>query len=179
MDNRIRLRALTKDDLDKTLSWHNQKEIRELYLGHPFPINKEMEELWYQKVLTSNYPVSVFGIEKVNEKELIGITLLKDINFINRSAEFAVYIGDNKFRGEGLAKEATIETLKFAFYELGLNRIYLKVLEINKVALHLYERIGFRQEGVLKEAVFKNNLFVNEIIMAILKKEFELRYGQL
>ena len=38
----VNLRALTRNDLDKTLKWHNQEDIRELYSGHPFPINKEM-----------------------------------------------------------------------------------------------------------------------------------------
>jgi hypothetical protein len=51
MNYRIKLRALTKKDIDLTLKWNNQDDIRELYLGHPFPINREMEEKWYDKIL--------------------------------------------------------------------------------------------------------------------------------
>jgi len=168
----IRLRALTKTDIEKTLSWHNQEDIRDLYFGHPFPVNREMEELWYQKILTSNYPITVFGIEDIKNDKLIGITLLKNINNINRSAEFAIYIGDIKSRGKGYSKEATIETLKFAFFKLGLNRIYLKVLVKNKVAIDLYKKCGFIHEGLIKESVFKNNNFEDELLLAILKKDF-------
>jgi len=171
--SRIKLRALTKLDLDKTLVWHNQEEIMDLYLDHPFPINIEMEELWYEKILKSNYPITVFGIEECEINELIGITLLKDINYIHRKAEFALYIGESKFRGKGLSKEATLETLSFAFKKLGLNRIYLRVLARNETAINLYDKIGFKHEGILAKSIFKNNKFEDEIIMALLKSDFE------
>jgi RimJ/RimL family protein N-acetyltransferase len=169
---KIRLRALTISDIDKTLNWHNQEEISELYSGHPFPVNIEMERKWYEKILTSNFPVTVFGIEEIEKNCLIGITVLKDINLINRSAEFAVYIGDKEYRGKGLSKEASFLTLTFAFNNLGLNRIFLKVLEENEVAIKLYRSVGFIEEGKLRKSVFKNNQFKNEIVMGILKEEF-------
>ena len=96
MSNKIRLRALEKDDLKKTILWHNQNDIKKVYSGHPFPVNKEQEIQWYDKVLLSNFPTTVFGIEKIEDTKLIGISILKNINLINRSAEFSVYIGDQK-----------------------------------------------------------------------------------
>jgi RimJ/RimL family protein N-acetyltransferase len=168
----ITLRALSKNDIDKTLVWHNQEDIRELYLGHPFPINREMEELWYNKILTSNYPTTVFGIETCDKKELIGLSFLKDINIINRSAEFAIYIGDRNQRTKGFSKEATLETLRFGFERLGLNRIYLKVLVENIVAVKLYQKLGFAIEGTLRECVFKNNKFENELLMSFLARDY-------
>jgi len=170
----IVLRALTKADIEKTLIWHKQKDVRDLYLGHPFPINQEMEEIWYNKILTSNYPVTVFGIELIENNTLIGLTFLKNINNINRSAEFAIYIGDINSRGKGYSKEATLETLEFAFLNLGLNRIYLKVLEKNNVAYNLYKKVGFKKEGIIRQSVFKNGEFHNEILMSILNKEFDV-----
>lgn len=173
MNYRIKLRALTKEDIDLTLRWNNQDDIRELYLGHPFPINREMEEKWYDKILISNFPTTIFGIELISESKLIGITILKNINFINRSAEFAIYIGDKNERGKGYSYEATILTMKFGFLDLGLNRLFLKVIRKNKTAISLYEKCNFFKEGVLREAIFKNGKFYDEIIMSILKEEFE------
>jgi RimJ/RimL family protein N-acetyltransferase len=169
---RIKLRALTSTDLDKTFKWNNQDDISDLYLGHPFPVNPEIEKCWYDKILTSNFPTTVFGIELVENNLLLGISLLKNINLINRSAEFAIYIGDKEYRGKGLSKEATLETLTFGFHKLGLNRIYLKVLEENEAAINLYLSTGFKQEGVLRKNVFKNNQFKSDLVMAILKDEF-------
>jgi len=168
----IKLRALNRTDLEKTLKWHNSKEIRKLYLGHPFPINKEMEERWYDKILTSNIPTTVFGIEHEADQALIGISVLKNINLINRSAEFALYIGDEDYQGKGLAKLATIDTLRFGFDQLNLNRIALNVLQNNEKAIGLYENLGFIQEGELRESIFKNGKIQNEYIFALLKSEF-------
>lgn len=168
----IKLRALTKEDLVKTLAWHNDSEIRALYLGHPFPINKETEEQWYSKILTSNIPTSVFGIEHEEDNVLIGITVLKNINLINRSAEFAMYIGDKNYRGKGFSKLATKETLRFGFDQLNLNRISLNVLENNKKAIGLYEKLGFKKEGVLRESIYKQGKRYNEYIFSLLKNEF-------
>lgn len=168
---RIKLRALTSLDISKTLEWHNQEDIINLYSGHPFPVNLEMEKKWYEKILFSNFPLSVFGIDFIESNTLIGITALKEINMINRNAEFAIYIGDNQFRGKGLAKEATNETLNFGFNKLGLHRIYLRVLSENLPAISLYEKLGFFKEGVLRESVFKNNKFIDEIIMSVIINE--------
>jgi len=168
----IKLRALTKNDLEKTFYWHNLEDIRDFYSGHPFPVNKEMEEKWYEKILYSNIPVTVFGIEIVEEKKLIGITVLKDINLINSNAEFAIYIGDKDERGKGYSKYATFETLNYAFNKIGLQRIFLKVLTENVNAIKLYKQCHFVEEGILRNAVYKNGKFLNELYMSILKEEF-------
>jgi RimJ/RimL family protein N-acetyltransferase len=168
----IILRALTSKDIEKTLGWHNQEEIRELYLGHPFPVNLEMERKWYDNVLLSNFPITVFGIELIEENQLIGISVLKCINMINRSAEFAIYIGDKTQKGKGFSILAARNTLSFGFRKLGLNRISLKVLEENNIAIRLYESVGFQKEGLLRKSVFRNGNFKNEIIYSILSSEF-------
>lgn len=173
---RIKLRALSSNDIDTTLNWNNQEEISELYSGHPFPVNIEMEKRWYDKILTSNYPTSVFGIELIEKAKLIGLTILKDIHQINRSTEFAIYIGDNLEKGKGYSKEATLLTLQFAFFSLNLNRVFLKVLEENTTAISLYDKIGFKEEGILRESIFKKNQYKNEIIMSILKSEYCEKY---
>lgn len=170
--NNVKLRALTLTDIEKTLSWHNQQDISDLYSGHPFPVNIEMERKWYEKILTSNIPITVFGIEEIQSKKLIGITVLKEINLIHRTAEFAIYIGDKDQRGKGYSKAAAHQTLSFGFYKLGLNRIFLKVLEENETAIELYIRLGFIKEGILRCSIFKNNKFKNELLMSILKDEF-------
>lgn len=172
--NKVKLVALTAADIEKTHLWHNQEDISDLYSGHPFPVNIEMEQKWYEKILTSNFPVTVFGIEYIENKCLVGITVLKDINLINRSAEFAIYIGDKDYRGKGFSKEATMLTLRFGFYKLGLHRIFLKVLEENDHAISLYKSIGFVNEGLLRSSVYKNGKFLNESVFSLLSTEMKI-----
>lgn len=168
----ISLRALSTEDLPKTLEWHNQEEIRNFYLDHPFPVNQEMEKRWYDKILTSNFPTTVFGIEEDKKKELIGITVLRNIDLINRTVDFAIFIGNKTANGKGYAVEATKKTVDFAFLHLGLNRISVQVLENNALAIKLYKKIGFIQEGVLRKAVYKNGVFLNQLFYGLLKEDY-------
>ena len=171
MEN-VKLRALTITDLPLTLKWHNQPDIVEMYAGHPFPVNEEMERKWYEKILTSNFPVTVFGIELLEDNKLIGLTILRDINLINISAETAIYIGDKTERSKGYSKEALKLTLRFAFKDLGLHRVFLSVREDNTAALGLYEKIGFIREGIMRDSIYKDGKYISLIIMSILEEEF-------
>jgi len=103
---------------------------------------------------------------------LIGMTFLKDINFIDRQAEFAIFIGSENYRGRGYGKLATNETIEFAFNRLNLNRVFLKVHEDNHRAIHVYEACGFKKEGLLRECVYKDGQYKNEYIMSILKSDY-------
>ena len=69
---------------------------------------------------------------------------------------------------------AVTAMLKHAFFNLNLRRVELGVLENNAAARHLYEKVGFVQEGVKREANYKNGKYVNMIMMSILKEEFEV-----
>jgi RimJ/RimL family protein N-acetyltransferase len=171
---KIRLRALTAEDAKITWKWQNSPEIKEFYSDHPYPVNYELEKLWYDKITYTNIPVTVFGIEVLENQKLIGMSILKNINLIHRSAELGIFIGDTSEKHKGYSSEATLFTLKFGFMDLGLNRIYLKVHEDNAPAIRLYEKTGFKKEGVMRKSVFKNDRFKNEIIMSLLNEEFRL-----
>jgi RimJ/RimL family protein N-acetyltransferase len=175
MSERIALRALSLEDAKITWKWRNQKDIMINYAGHPFPVSYEMERAWYEKMIYSNIPTSAFAIELIKSKKIIGMTFLKNINFINREAEFAIFIGDIEERNKGYAEEATILAQNMAFMELGLNRIFLKVNEDNISAIELYRKCGFKKEGTLRECVYKNDLLKNQYVMSILKREFVRR----
>ena len=83
-------------------------------------------------------------------------------------------IGDKRNYDKGYGTEATKLMLNHAFNNLNLNRIYLKVLEDNPRAIKIYDKCGFKKEGVLRSAVYKNGSYKNLIIMSILKEEFAL-----
>lgn len=81
-------------------------------------------------------------------------------------------IGDKENRGKGLGSFAVKEMLNHAFNNLNLQRVELSVLEYNKVAIHLYEKSGFKYEGRKRRARYKNGRFEDLLMYAILKDEF-------
>jgi len=169
---KVRLRALTKEDAKTSWNWRNNDDIKYFYSGHPFPVNIEKEEAWLSNLVESDLPLTSFGIDEIETGNFIGMCFLKNINLINRNAEIAIFIGEESATGKGYAKEATNKTIDFAFNELNLNRIYLYVQEDNHNAIKLYEKCSFVKEAVLREANFKRGKYVNVIVMSILRSEY-------
>lgn len=102
-----------------------------------------------------------------------GIVALYNIDRETRQAEIAKMIGDPRFRGRGLAAAATSLLLEYGFRTLGLNRIYLRTLGGNLRNIRLNERMGFRFEGVLREAHMRKGKREDIVLMALLSREFE------
>ncbi|HIC94568.1 MAG TPA: N-acetyltransferase, partial [Anaerolineae bacterium] len=63
--------------------------------------------------------------------------------------------------------------LGFAFREMNLHRVYLSVHDYNERAIRCYEKCGFRHEGRLREALFRDGRYHDELMMGILREEFE------
>ena len=170
---RIVLRALTRDDAKITWKWQNEPIIKEFYSGHRFSVTYAKELEWYDFILAEESRTRVFGIEIIENGKLIGMTFLKNVNIIDRTAEYAIFIGDTREHGKGYSKEATALTLEHGFKELGLNRIWLKVHEDNVPAIQLYKRFHFKTEGILRESIFRNHRFKNELLMSLLQEEYQ------
>ena len=96
---------------------------------------------------------------------------LYNVNHRVRKAELAVLIGDTEKHRKGLGSEVCAAVVDYGFSQLNLNRIELSVLANNQPALRLYEKLGFRKEGVLTDAEYRDSQYVDVILMAILRTE--------
>jgi RimJ/RimL family protein N-acetyltransferase len=86
-----------------------------------------------------------------------------------------IYIGADiakEYTGKGIAKDAYNKFIPYAFTIYNLNKISLEVLGTNERAINLYNKLGFVKEGVKREEVLKNGIWVDSIIMSILKSEY-------
>lgn len=165
------LRELKREDLKAINKWRNNKELID-NLGANFRyINYDVDDNWYNNYLLNRNTTVRCSI--INDEDIIlGLVSLTNIDCINRSATFHIMIGDSLNRGKGCGTIATKQMLKHAFYNLNLNKVELTVLESNKVAQHLYEKVGFKLEGTKRQAIYKNGEYQNIIMMSILKEEF-------
>ena len=170
----VRLRALEKEDAHNCTRWLNDPEvIKFLYMNSP--ISFAMEEKWFEsQLLKSPNEGQVFAIEVLVKDQwvYIGNTGLDKIEPVNAQAEFGIFIGEKEFWNKGCGKEAARLILKHGFEDLNLNRIYLYVFENNLRAISAYNAVGFVQEGLLRNAVYKNGQFNNMLIMSVLHSEW-------
>lgn len=167
------VRELSKKDIIILNEWRADRELIG-FLGSPFRyIDQEVDEKWfetYQQSRSNNVRLSV--CEKDTDL-LVATVYLLSIDWISRNCELAIMIGDLSNRGKGLGSFALRSALKHAFYDLGLHKVYLTVLESNAAAQRLYTKNGFKKEGLLRDSVFKNNQYHNMVQMGLLKSEFK------
>ncbi len=167
-----RLRELEKKDLTIINKWRNDPELIAL-LGAPYRfINLCIDERWFDNYLLNRN--NTIRCSVVDENDIIvGLISLTGIDFLNQSAELHIMIGDKNNQGKGIGTFAVKAMLSHAFYNINLQRIELSALENNKRARHLYEKVGFVQEGIKRNSVFKNGRFVNMVMYSLLSSEYK------
>lgn len=104
--------------------------------------------------------------------QLVGELSVLDIDPDNQSAGFRITMNAMELTGKGYGTEAIAIVLAFVFDELKLNRLQLEVYSHNERGLRAYEKNGFKREGVLREALYLNGAFSDEIIMAVIRRDY-------
>jgi len=74
--------------------------------------------------------------------EHIGNCGLKNLDLNKKECELWIYVGEQKMRGKGIGKKATVMLIEKA-KELGYHTIYLHVADFNHVAIKMYSSLGF------------------------------------
>ncbi|MBL8522973.1 MAG: GNAT family N-acetyltransferase [Betaproteobacteria bacterium] len=172
---KVILRELERSDLAILNSWRNDHATID-QLGSAFRfVGTEVDEKWFEGYLASRSHNVRLAICDEKSRKVIGAAYLLEIDWISRSAEFAIWIGEATARGKGAGETATRAMLRHAFHDLNLHRVHLAVIAGNKAAAALYRKIGFVQEGVRRQALFKNGKYVDVVEMAILSSEFKLK----
>jgi RimJ/RimL family protein N-acetyltransferase len=166
----MRLRELRRDDLPALNQWRNDRDIVDGLGAHFAFIGPDVDAAWFAAYLNArdkNVRLAILD----DDENLIGCSYLLDISWVHRSAEFAIMIGAKDRWKRGIGSQAARATLNHAFADLQLQRVWLHVNRDNERARRMYERVGFRHEGTLRSAVFKNGRYVDVDVMAILASD--------
>jgi RimJ/RimL family protein N-acetyltransferase len=103
----------------------------------------------------------------------VGNISLQSINWINRSAEFAIVVGDTRYWGKGYGYEAAKLLFNHGFNKLNLHRIWTGTAETNTGMRKLAEKLRMLEEGKFTDGMFLNGEYVDIITYRSLQKEFE------
>jgi RimJ/RimL family protein N-acetyltransferase len=167
---KIVLRPIERADVDALLPWVNDPEVTRTLLIHR-PMNREAEIEFIDRMTKSEQDV-VLGIALNAGERLIGATGLNQIDTRNSHCQFGIFIGDKGEWGKGYGTEATRLITGFAFATLNLNRVWLHVTAENAAGIRAYEKVGYRREGVLRQALYKEGRYHDLVTMAILREEW-------
>ncbi|MFN2745225.1 MULTISPECIES: GNAT family N-acetyltransferase [Bacillus] len=103
---------------------------------------------------------------------LAGKVCLYQINDRIKTASIGYYIGAD-FEGRGLVTQAVKQLAAFAYQTRGLNRLEIKVISQNKRSLAVPQRLRFSYEGCLRESGEFQGKPADQLIVSVLKKEFQ------
>jgi RimJ/RimL family protein N-acetyltransferase len=169
------LRPLEHEDAPRIESWINDPEVTHTLAVYR-PMNRLNEEEFIARVSNSEHDVVLCIMVKETDA-FIGLTGLHEIDFKNRHANFGINIGVKEAWGQGYGTEATSLMVQYAFETLNLNRVRLLVYENNPRARRTYEKVGFKQEGVLRQDRFHEGRYWDTVTMAILRAEWDAMRG--
>ncbi len=173
---RIRLRAIEREDLPAFVEWLNDPEVIAGLFVY-VPMSMEEEKSWFEGLANRPAEERPLCIEVKTEEGwcMIGNVGLGHIEPANRAAEMGIVIGDKAYWNQGYGSEAMTLLLKYGFETLNLNRMYLRVYETNPRAIRAYEKAGFVHEGRFRQALYADGKYHDVLVMSVLRPEWDAR----
>jgi RimJ/RimL family protein N-acetyltransferase len=170
--SRVRLAALTTGDLPEIARWYADAGFARMFDARPAtPKTAAALEAWLDEYSHSASGF-LFAIRPLGGDELLGYLELEGILWPHQHAWLSIAIGDPARQGQGYGTEAIELALQFAFQELSLHRVQLTVFSYNQRAIALYEKLGFRREGVYREHIQRDGARYDMYLYGILRPEW-------
>ncbi|MCX7758506.1 MAG: GNAT family N-acetyltransferase [bacterium] len=171
--NNIYLTPIERHNLVSIHQW--LKELDNFFMFSEFFIsvpNFDEIEIWYNSLINNNRN-KVFIINHLESKAPLGMVEVSKIDWKNRNGHIGILIGNKANRQKGYASDAIKIVIKLAFDYWNLNKLYAVVAENNLPSIRLFEKLKFTKEAVLKESVYLDFSYFNQVIFSLLKKNYE------
>lgn len=168
----FRLEPLTKKHVSQSyVNWLNDAEICKDNSHATFP-NTEAKTLAYVEG-TSDIAFAIIWDYQAHPDTHVGNIALQKINWINRSAEISILIGNKDYWGKGVATKAYNLLIKYAFKTLNLNRLSSSQTIRNVGMVKVCEKVGMQKEGIIRQALYKDGEYLDCVTYSILLKDFD------
>ena len=172
-DKTMAIRAMERADLPLVQTWRNNEKIRR-YFREYREFSMSQKENWYENMVKDNR-FEMFVIIDCESDEVIGVTGLTYIDWVNGHSDLHFYIGKNEaWIDEEYAPKAIKIILDYGFGILSLNKIWAEVYEIDKLKLSFFKEIGFKIDANLREHYFYQGKYHTSHILSLLKGEYSL-----
>jgi diamine N-acetyltransferase len=167
MKTEIKLRPLEREDLRFVHELDNNESVMHYWFEEPYESFIELSDLYERHIHDRTERRFVAEVEHAR----VGLAELVEINHIHRRAEFQMIIAP-EFQGKGYAMSVTELAIEYAFTVLNLYKLFLVVDSDNVRALSVYKKVGFEQEGILRDEFFVGGEYKDAVRMAIFQTEF-------
>lgn len=162
------LRPIEPEDLPSICRWANDPDIRRL-TGEVLPTSMKSAAEFLERVHTEKDRVWFSVVLK--EDRIIGEAGLLRMFHFWRTTDLTLIIGEKDCWGKGYGTEAILLLLDYAFGYLNFHRVAVGVVGFNERALHFYERVGFKKEGIQRDGYYFDHQYHDFVMMSILEDE--------
>ncbi len=114
----------------------------------------------------------LLSVIETQQGDIIGTCGLHEIDWHNETVRIGILIFDESQWGKGQATEVLTLLIEYVFSELNLHKIYLNAFTTNERGLKLYKRLGFQEEGRLREEYKIHGRYVDLVRMGLLREEW-------
>jgi len=168
----VTLRPLSLKDAPNFCRWLSDPELTEFLTRwrHFGPPSLSEERNWIKKNKEISHDAN-FSIDAADGAH-IGSVSLKNIDRLDKNAEFGIFIGDKKYWGQGCGTEAGRLIINYGFKKLKLRLIYLRYIAFNIRGEKSYKKLGFKPAGRIRRLLELDGFFHDQCWMDLLKEEF-------
>jgi RimJ/RimL family protein N-acetyltransferase len=164
---RIRLTALEAADMADLLPFFQDMASLAYYIPTTArPLNREQLD---QLLADWNDGRESFVFAVRQDQKVVGLVNIDGLDWANSHAEIGIALTSPSARGQGYAFEALSLLIDFAFKELGLHRLWARIIDGNEPSLKLFARLGFKQEGRMTGHIRRRGEFRDMLILGLVK----------
>ncbi len=170
--DRIQLRAVERDDLSLLRDWRNLPEFRRNFREFR-ELNMFNQEAWFNRISASANDF-MFMIENSDDRTKLGVCGLVYVNWVLRSADISLYIGQGEvyIDGPGGHAEAAARVLmRYAFDNLNLHKVWTELYSFDARKIELFTRLGFHRDAVLRDNAYEDGRYHDSFIYSFIRAD--------
>ena len=169
---RVQLRAIEAEDLDLLHQWANDERLWAGLGSWRFPSSMASVQAWFDG-LAADTQTQRFAIQPIGETEIIGTANLVEFDWKNRHARHGMMLGPSERRGQGFGRDAVMAIMRYAFDELGLERLDGDIIEFNLASQRLYVgKCGWQEEGRQRRWHYRDGRFWDRILVGVTRDDY-------
>lgn len=165
----ITLRPVTEDDAEPMLALLEPEATKNLQFFSA-PVSLERQRTYIRRI-REDVNERLYAVEA--DGNLVGTVGLHEIDSHLRTARLGLLIFRAADRGKGFGRAAIMGILERGFVPFGLNKVYLNVFAENVSSRTMYAKMGFVEEGVLRQEYLLDGKYHDMVRMSMLRSEWE------
>lgn len=171
----VRLRGVRDDDLATLARWELDAGRMTMLWNRVAPPSEAAAREQLAKWSANQESDLGLAVETLADPPtLVGHLTVQGARPKDRCATLGISLG-REHLGRGYGTDAMRIIVDYGFRELGLHRLQLSVAPFNTAAIHVYQTVGFVEEGRRREAVLHDGRWYDEVLMSILDHEWAAR----